>query len=365
MASTSLALHCGAFRCKVGFASCFRKRPGNQPPSASWQLSVNQDIADASRHCFGPRKGSVISSSQPHNVVSSKWCLVGLKNANCLSLKGVLYGNGELKVGARRTKFTRNATGDKGEFEEGRRGVRAEQDDVPEEKPKRRRASPRAKKTEEAKAGGATDEAGAPAPKKATTRRRTAAKANADSVPAEDGDTPVVKRPRAPRKKAAAIQEETGPSASDLKEEEARGGDSEADEAQDGAGKVRRRRRRTSTGSQEEPSTSPEEARMVESENTVDEQKESENGTAGHGDGNGAAVRTTDGKLGSTELREVVVGEVVTTTGATVFDGRKIRDSVTADVLGDEEELRQIAQKVRDMLLLILFLRSDARFPEK
>jgi predicted nucleic acid-binding Zn-ribbon protein len=53
----------------------------------------------------------------------------------------------------RRTKFTRNATDDKGESEEGRRGVRAEQDDVPEEKPKRRRASPRAKKMEEAKAG--------------------------------------------------------------------------------------------------------------------------------------------------------------------------------------------------------------------
>jgi hypothetical protein len=53
----------------------------------------------------------------------------------------------------RRTKFTRNATGDKGEYEEGRRGVRAEQDNVQEEKPKRRRASPRAKKTEEAKVG--------------------------------------------------------------------------------------------------------------------------------------------------------------------------------------------------------------------
>ncbi|GAQ89352.1 hypothetical protein KFL_005130120 [Klebsormidium nitens] len=360
MASGYLAPHSGTFRGQARFTTFSNGGTDHHGVAAqSLSAEITRPI------CSSRLQESTKCSSLQNNVAPRRPFLSTLRGASSLFLRGAPLGNGAVRG---RGDYGRSTGGDK-RLESARLAVRAEQEEAAEEKPKRRRAAPRAKKADTPADASGESETPSPTPKRATSRRRTTkAKEDGDAAVDSEASGAPPRRTRAPRKKAAA-QEEAGPSASDLREEEARGGDELT------VGKTRGRRK-ASTG---ESDTDDEPSRVIDategalknategaSENaaegaTVEQDKDgAENGAAGHSDGNGAAApRIIDEESSGGSERKVVVAQWVGGAGSKGGDGRPPRDSVTAEVLGDDEELRVIAQKIVDGRARDLKLRPE------
>lgn len=205
-----------------------------------------------------------------------------------------------------------------------RQVTRSEEEKTEGEKPRRRRAAPRGKELE-----------GGEAPAKKPTRGRR--------KQADEGGGETVTPKRTTRKKAEA---ESGAEGSGTTRRRRKKADEEPSISSKGAEGIISGQQDNMSGQQdtnESPSSSTEGAERIISgqQEIIDKQQEiiskqqeiiseqqSERG------GNGAAVRREGSENGSGKL---VVGEVV-------------EDSKSMDVLGDEEELRRIAQKVSPLI---------------